>query len=174
MEKHNMLVTFQGYGSFEVVMPRYGNLRLEQGKVYYIVNAGVEVLEFLRSLYPMFVRVNVDPTKVDKADAIIDYDKLRAKTKVEANEKVNLSAEIAQPVVTSGLLQVEGEVIPPEGTLTVTETVNDPAKFVWRKGKNKGKTVAELDKLGKLTAVLRTATDEEKAVIEAYRQAKGE
>lgn len=169
MEKYEILVTFQGFGSFEVVLPLYGSLRLEQGKSYYIVNAYSDVIEFLRTLYQCFVRININPSKVEKVDLVIDYDKLRSRSNrtVEANKNINLADNIVQPVSSES---EEAEAVESEDS--ESDKSFDPAKYVWTKGKNKGRTVEELDKLGKLPAVLRTATDEEKEVIEAYRNSK--
>ena len=170
MNLYNVMVNYDGEGSTNIFIPSVGDTIITHGRPIYIKNASFNVIEALRQFRVMQISIQIN-AKQEGAFRIIDlgtktpYDKLR-EIKPSIKEEVTES-DIAS-VLKSG---TNGPIPVPEKP----KVEKDFGSYVLKSGSFAGKTLAEVDKLGKLKAVYngyKTRNKEVKEAIEKYYESQ--
>lgn len=168
MNLYNVMINYKGEGSTNIYIPGLGDTNIVYGRPIYLKNASFNVIEALRQFRVMKIDIQIN-AKQDGAFRIIDlevnktpYAKLK-ETHQLVKEEVTES-DIAS-VFKAG---TSGPIPTPEKPKTT-----DFGSYVLPSGSYEGKTLAEVDKMGKLKAVYNGYKNRNKEIKEAIEKYYG-
>lgn len=170
MNLYNVMVHYEGEGSTNIFIPGLGDTTITYGRPLYLKNASFNVIEALRQFRMMMVTIQIN-AKQEGAYRIVDLANTVNNTIIKTRpveEKVS-EGDISA-VLSSG---TQGP-IPTLEPLKKEETT-DYGSYVLPSGSYEGKTLAEVDKEGKLKAVyngFKSRNPEVKEAIEKYYESQ--
>lgn len=173
MDLYNVMVYYEGEGSTNIFIPGVGDTTITYGRPLYLKNASFNVIEALRQFRMMMVTIKIN-AKQEGAFRIIDLTNtvnhnIMSRRPVE--EKVSVSESDISNVLSSG---TQGPIPTLEPLKTEEENI-DYGSYVLPSGSYEGKTLAEVDKEGKLKSVyngFKSRNPEVKEAIEKYYESQ--
>lgn len=165
MDLYNVMVYYKGEGSTNIYLPCAGDTNIISGRPLYLRNCTYSVIEALRQFRDMMIDFKIG-AKQDGAYRIIDFEDLdipirSPKNKVSSKKEAVSESEISS-IISSG--QSGPIAIEQSSTINYSE-------YKLPSGQFEGKTLAEVDKEGKLKAVyngFKSRNPEVKEAIEKY------
>ena len=164
MNLYNVMVYYKGEGSLNVYIPGLGETSIIYGRPLYLKNAGFKAIEALRQYRSMMVDIKIGASAsgafriVDLAESHNPYQRQPIQEVKQAVSTNDINSILSSG--TSGPIPVEKK-----------EEKVDYKSFVLTSGSFEGKTLAEVDKLGKLKSVyngFKSRNPEVKKAIEEY------
>lgn len=176
MNLYNVMVYYNGEGTTNIFLPVVGDVNLVNGRPLYLKNCGFNVIEALRQFRMMMVDFKIG-AKQDGAYRIIDYNDLdvpvRTNRRVVKEKVSNADISSVLSAGTNGPIVLNENELPQteESEPTVEPESTDYSQYTLKSGKYAGKTLAEVDKEGKLESVyngFKLRNPEVKEAIEKY------
>lgn len=168
MNLYNIMVYYNGEGTTNIFIPGVGDTVIGNGRPIYLKNASFNVLEAIRTFRSMGIdlKINVDSLGAFRT---IDLQESRNPVNVlkETRPVEKVDADDIQSVLKAGS---QGPIVLDDSVKESVSTV-DYDTYVLPSGKYEGKTLAEVDKEGKLKSVyngFKTRNPEVKEAIEKY------
>lgn len=171
MKTYSLMVFYDGFGSVDLYLPRKGNVKLFDNKPLFIKNAAIDVVEALREYRPLKVRFKIT-NKVDGAFKVIDYASispvqgLRSQMQIVSSPEPLSNGDISNILKkgSNGPISENGNSSISQSTTPVSisqqgetgENNNDNinyADYIVTTGRYEGKTLKEIDEMGKLKAI---------------------
>ena len=169
MNLYNIMVYYKGEGTTNIFIPGIGDTVVSEGRPIYLKNANFNVLEAIRSFRNMGIDIKIN---VDSLGAFrtIDLGESRNPVNVikESRPVEKVDADDIQNVLKSGS---KGPIILDEEPIKESLNTVNYDSFVLPSGKFEGKTLLEVDKMGKLKSVyngFKNRNQEVKEAIEKY------
>lgn len=165
MNLYNVMVTYDGEGETNIYIPGLGDTRIVNGRPLYLKNASFHVIEALRQFRRMQISIKIDAGQKG-AFRIVDLGQFSKPVRKEVpvrEEKTAVSDSDISSILkagTSGPIPVEPKV----------EKVSYK-DYKLPSGQFEGKTLEEVDKIGKLKSVyngFKSRNPEVKEAIEKY------
>ena len=175
MNLYNLMVLFKGEGYITIYIPGIGDTTINYGKPIYLKNAPFKVIEALRQCRNLHIEFRINASQTG-AVRIIDFNELQspfqARPIIQQKQEAVTQAEISsvRSAGTSGPIPVEEVVISEKDDSNI-----DYSKYTLPSGSFEGKTLAEVDKEGKLKAVyngFKSRNPEVKLAIEKYYESQ--
>lgn len=171
MNLYNVMVHYDGEGSTNIFIPGLGDTTLTYGRPLYLKNAGFNVIEALRQFRMMMVRIDIGAKQVG-AYRIID---LSNTVSAQVRRSVPTEEKVTESDISNVLSSATSGPIPTLEPLNTKEETTDYGSYVLPSGSFEGKTLAEVDKEGKLKAVyngFKSRNPEVKEAIEKYYESQ--
>lgn len=173
MTLYNVMVSYKGEGSTNIFIPGIGDTPITNGRPIYLKNVGFNVIEALRQFRRMQIDLQIN-AKQEGAFRIIDMSEMVSPIRqMKPIEKV-METGVSQSDISNVLSSGSNGPIPTIEPIKEENKV-DYGSFVITSGKFEGKTLAEVDKQGKLKAVyngFKSRNKEIKEAIEKYYDSK--
>lgn len=173
MNLYNVMVTYTGEGETNIYIPGVGDTRITNGRPIYLKGAGFNVIEALRQFRVMQIDLKIGVGQKG-AFRIIDLEEITSpirkpisNVKKEKEPLSNADLDSIFKAGTNGPIPVE--------TKEVEEVKVDYSEYKLPSGQYEGKTLAEVDKEGKLKSVyngFKSRNPEVKEAIEKYYEAQ--
>lgn len=165
MDLYNVMVFYEGEGSTNIYIPGNGDTTITYGRPVYVKNANFNVIEALRSFRKMQISIKIGVSSVGAYRTIDLGTQPHFVKSVPIKEKEQVTnADISSILgsATNGPIVIDNK---------EEDKTTDYGSYVLPSGKFAGKTLAEIDKEGKLKAVYngyKTRNKEIKEAIEKY------
>lgn len=172
MNLYNVMVYYEGEGSTNIFVPGIGDTSITHGRPIYIKNADFNVIEALRQFRKMQINIKINADKLG-AFRVIDLSEVHSVSKVLRNnlpKEESVTESDISAVLKSG---TTGPIVLDTKPVDTT----DYGSFVLPSGSYEGKTISEVDKLGKLKSVyngFKTRNKQVKDAIDNYYKSKVE
>ena len=170
MNLYNVMVSYKGEGYINVYIPGLGDTTIHFGKPIYLKNASFNVIEALRQYRTMSIDIKINADQKG-AFRIIDLNEQLTMAKMMKERKEQKQNNVTQEDIASILSSASNGPIVVEPKEPEQEPEIDYASYVLPSGSYEGKTLAEVDKEGKLKSVysgFKSRNPEVKEAIEKY------
>lgn len=169
MKLYNIMIYYKGEGSTNIYIPELGDTVITEGRPIYLKNASFNVLEAIRSFRNMGIDIKLNVGSLG-AFRTVDLGESRNPVNVikESRPTEKVDAYDIQNVLKSGS---KGPIILDEEPIKESLNNIDYDSYVLPGGKFEGKTLLEVDKMGKLKSVyngFKNRNPEVKEAIEKY------
>ena len=169
MNTYNVMINYEGDGSTNIFIPQVGDTVVTNGRQLYIKNAPFNVIEALRQYREMMISIQLN-AKQKGAFRVIDFSEIQPIKRL-INERPEVTHEV--PDISSVLSSGQN------GPIPTIEPIKeqDYGAYVLKSGSYEGKSLREVDELGKLKQVyngFKSRNPEVKEAIEKYYQSQVE
>lgn len=166
MNLYNVMIYYKGEGSTNIYIPGLGDTNITYGRPIYLKNASFNVIEALRQFRTMQIDIKIN---VDGLGAFRTVDLSSNKEPIQRLKPVNEINTVSNDDIKSILSSASN------GPIPVENKTQDYGSYILQSGQYEGKTLKEVDEMGKLKAVyngFKSRNPEVKAAIEKYYESQ--
>lgn len=173
MNLYNVMVSYDGEGSTNIYIPGLGDTNIIHGRPIYLKNASFNVIEALRQFRKMQINIQIGAKGLG-AFRTID---LQASTK-QAVRQLTPAKEIdnvSESDIKNILSAASNGPIVIEDTKPLKQETKNWSEYKLPSGQYEGKTLAEVDAMGKLKSVysgFKSRNPEVKEAVEKYYESQ--